>query len=123
MAMLGILIFIGLLMSALLMFGLFHGSLLGYFTPAEALGLSLALPFIYFSSTLLYIVVIGSSEISSEKASLYAALAVTVLSFGTDLLFSYFEQLTLGEFATALVLLYVFFFGYFIVARMREINR
>lgn len=120
---LGSAVFIGLVGSAMLGFGLFHDSLLGYFTLVEALGLSLAFPFIFFSSTLLYMVVIGSSSINSERDCLYAALAVTVLSFGIDLLYSYFSGLTLGNFATALILFYIFFFGCFVLARIREINR
>lgn len=120
---LGVLILIGLLTPALLALGLFHESLLAHLSFAEALGLSLACTLIYFSSTLLYVVVIGNGSINGDKGYLCLALGITVLSFGIDLLYSYINQLTPGDFATALVLLYVFCFGYFIVIRVRELNR
>lgn len=122
MVLLGILIFIGLLTPALLAFGLFHERLLVYLTFAQALGLSLAFTFLFFSSTLLYVVAVGNHAINSEKGGMYSALGITVLSFGIDLLYSYFNGLSLGDFVAALMLLYIAFFGYFIVARVRELN-
>lgn len=121
--MLGGMIFIGLIASALLGFDLFQSALLGYFTPIEALGLSLSLPFIYFSSTLLYVVLIGSNAINSERASLAIALILTVLAFGIDLAYCYLGGLSLDRFVTALMLLYTFFLGCFVFTRVRELTR
>lgn len=121
--MLGGMIFIGLIASALLGFDLFRASLLGYFTLLEALGLSLSLPFIFFSSTLLYVVLIGSNAITDERQSLILALALTLSSFGIDLAYCYIGGLSLGHFTTVLLLLYTFFLGCFVITRVRELTR
>lgn len=121
--MLGGLIFIGLIVPALLALDLFQNSLPAYLSLAEALLLDLSLSFIYFSSTLFYVVILGSNAINNDRQCLYTALALTVLSFGIDLGYSYFARLTLGHFVTALLLLYVLFLACFALTRVRELNR
>lgn len=120
--MLGGLILIGLTAPALLAFDLFQDSLPDYLSLVEALGLSLSLSFIYFSSTLFYVVIFDSNAITSDNQRLYTALALSVLSYGIDLGYSYFAQLTLGDFVIALILLYVFFMTCFIMMRVRELS-
>lgn len=121
--MLGGLILIGLAAPALLGLDVFQHSLLGYFTLTEALGMSVSLSFIFFSSTLLYVVLLGNEAITSDRECLAVALAVTVVSFGIDLAYCYIGGLSLGDFVTALVALYTFFLGCFVLTRVRELIR
>lgn len=117
------LVFVGLVVPALLVTIHFQEDLLARFTWIEAFGLCLALSFIYFSYTLIYIVVLGSEAVKNETESIYLALAITVASIGIDLAYSWVVHLSLVEFCIALILLYIFFIGCFVIARVCEIKR
>lgn len=120
--MLGGLLFLGLVSPPLVVFGLFQKQLLIYFTLAEAISLSFALTFIFFSSTLFYIVILANDAIRTDQQRLYATLLVTSVSFGIDLGYCYFRHLSFTFFATTIVSLYVFFLVCFLIAKVRELR-
>lgn len=120
--MLGGLLFLGLVAPSLIVLHLFQAQLLVYFTLLEAIGLTFALTFIFFSSTLFYIVILANDSIRTDQQRLYATLLVTSISFGIDLGYCYVLKLSFSFFATTIVSLYVFFLVCFLIAKVRELR-
>lgn len=110
---------IGLLTPALLSLELFRASLFGHLPVVFIIFLCLAIPFLYFSFTLLYFFLLGASIIGNETEGIYAALFVTDLSFGIDLTFCFFWGLTVTNFLVALILIHLAFLSYLLFSHIR----